>query len=250
MESGSGSGVPRGTNRLLDALPAADSRRLTGSLSPVFVDATTVLFEPDEPIGVVHFPLSAVVSLVTPLNDGAIIEVATVGNEGIVGVPLVPGGSLAVRAVASVAGWTLPMDAPTFLDEVGHDGPLRELANKYVQALFGQISQAAACNALHTNLQRLSRWLLMSNDRVGTSEFAITHEFVGRVLGVRPATVTLSARILQTAGFISYDDGRVTILDRAGLESTACECYRVIKAELARSFSGQHQVPAGHAAHP
>jgi CRP-like cAMP-binding protein len=228
----SGSGVAVGTNLLLDALPADESERLMRALRPVFLDIKTVLFEPGQEIDSVEFPRNCVVSLVTPLHDGAIAEVATVGNEGIVGVPLVLGGSLAVRAVCSVAGWADRMAASTFLHEVERDGPLRQLVDDYVQALFGQISQAAACNRLHSNEERLSRWLLMSHDRVGTDEFAITHEFLARMLGSRRATVTLSAGILQSAGLIRYHRGQVTIVDRAGLEAVACECYGVIEREL------------------
>jgi CRP-like cAMP-binding protein len=180
----------------------------------------------------VYFPLNGVISLVTPLEDGAIVEVATVGNEGVVGVPLVLGGSLTVRAISQVAGWVLRMDAASFLQEMARPGPMRELTDDYLQALFGQISQAAACNRLHTNEERLSRWLLMSHDRVGVDEFAITHEFLGQMLGSRRATVTLSAGILQAAGLIKYHRGLVNIVDRHGLEQVACECYGVIRDEL------------------
>jgi CRP-like cAMP-binding protein len=228
----SASGVASGTNQLLDALPPAERQRLMRSLRPVFLEVKTVLFEPSGTINAVEFPRNCVVSLVTPLGDGAIVEVATVGNEGIVGVPLVLGGSLAVRAVCSVAGWADRLDASSFLKEVERDGPLRDLVQDYLQALFGQISQAAACNRLHSSEERLSRWLLMSHDRVGNDEFAITHEFLGQMLGSRRATVTLSAGILQATGLIRYHRGRVTIVDRAGLESVACECYGVIEREL------------------
>jgi CRP-like cAMP-binding protein len=190
-----------------------------------------------------------VVSLVTPLEDGAIVEVATVGNEGIVGVPLVLGGSLAVRAISQVAGWVVRMDAATFLKEVERDGPLREIVNDYLQALFGQISQAAACNRLHSNEERLSRWLLMSHDRVGVDEFGITHEFLGQMLGSRRATVTLSAGILQAAGLIRYHRGQITIIDRPGLESVSCECYGVIKMELDSVVEKAHErLPAKRSA--
>jgi CRP-like cAMP-binding protein len=228
----SASGVASGTNQLLNALPPAERQRLMRSLRPVFLEVKTVLFEPSGTINAVEFPRNCVVSLVTPLGDGAIVEVATVGNEGIVGVPLVLGGSLAVRAVCSVAGWADRLDASSFLKEVERDGPLRDLVQDYLQALFGQISQAAACNRLHSSEERLSRWLLMSHDRVGNDEFAITHEFLGQMLGSRRATVTLSAGILQATGLIRYHRGRVTIVDRAGLESVACECYGVIEREL------------------
>jgi len=194
----------------------------------------TVLFEPGGPIDAVYFPMSGVISLVTALEDGSIVEVATVGNEGIVGVPHVAQGSLAVRAISQVAGTSLCMDAASFLAEWEHPGPLRDLVQNYLQALFGQVSQAAACNRLHSNEERLSRWLLMSHDRVGVDQFLITHEFLGQMLGSRRATVTLSAGLLQAAGLIRYQHGHVTIVDREGLESVSCECYAVIKGELDR----------------
>ena len=229
MDSGNGRSASDMTrNLMLAVLPAADRERLSARLSPMFLEIKRVLFEPGKPIDSVYFPLNGVVSLVTPLEDGAIVEVATVGNEGVVGVPLVLGGSLAVRAISQVAGWVLRMDAASFLQEMDCPGPMRDLADDYLQALFGQISQAAACNRLHTNEERLSRWLLMSHDRVGVDEFAITHEFLGQMLGSRRATVTLSAGILQAAGLIKYHRGLVTIVDRHGLEQVACECYGVI----------------------
>jgi CRP-like cAMP-binding protein len=214
-------------------------------MTPVPLGIKTVLFEPGEPIRAVHFPLDGVISLVSPLDDGAIVEVATVGNEGIVGVPLVLGGSLAVRAISQVSGSSLRMEASAFLSEVGRGGPLADLVHQYLQALFGQIAQAAACNRLHTNEERLSRWLLMSHDRVGVDYFAITHEFLGQMLGSRRATVTLSAGILQAAGLIRYHRGHVTILDREGLEGVSCECYGVIKQQLDRVVA-----PAPNGKHP
>jgi len=219
-------------NRLLMALPARQIKRLRPALRPVFVDIKTVLFEPGEAVDFVDFPRNCVISLVTPLKDGAVVEVATVGREGIVGVPLLLGGSLIVRAVSSVAGWVDRIDASAFLTEVAHSGPLRDVVADYLQALFGQISQAAACNRLHSNEARLSRWLLMTRERVGTDDFAVTHEFLAQMLGSTRPTVTLSAQTLQAAGVITYHAGRVTIVDRAGLESLACECYGVIKIAL------------------
>ena len=222
------------TNRILDALPAVERDRLLTSMEVTSLAIKTVLFEPGAIIDAVYFPISGVISLVTPLEDGNIVEVATVGNEGIVGVPNVAQGSLAVRAISQVAGSALRMDAATFLAEWEHPGPLRDLVQNYLPALFGQIAQAAACNRLHSNEERLSRWLLMSHDRVGVDQFLITHEFLGQMLGSRRATVTLSAGLLQAAGLIRYHRGHVTILDRAGLEGVSCECYRVIRDELDR----------------
>ena len=126
------------------------------------------------------------------------------------------------------------MDGAAFLAELVRAGAFADLYHQYLSALFGQISQAAACNRLHTNEERLSRWLLMSHDRVGVDDFAITHEFLGQMLGSRRATVTLSAGTLQAAGLIRYHRGHVSILDREGLEAVACECYGSIKRELDR----------------
>jgi hypothetical protein len=221
-----------GSNRLLDALPVSEGRRLRRALSPVFLDIDTVLFEPGEAIAFVDFPRNCVVSMVTPFQDGTSVEVAMIGNEGIVGVPMRHGGSLAFRAISSVAGWVDRMDATRFVDEVKADRHLEELVNDYVRAFFGEIAQAAACNRLHSNEERLSRWLLMSHDRVGADDFAVTHEVLGQILGSRRATVTLSTESLRAVGLISYAHGRVTIIDRAGLEAAACECYRTITTEL------------------
>ena len=221
-----------GANRLLDALPVGEGRRLRRALSPVFLEIETVLFEAGEPIAFVDFPRNCVVSLVTPFQEGTSVEVASIGHEGIVGAPIRPGGSLAFRAISSVAGWVDRMDASTFLDEVKADAHLQELVNDYVRAFFGEIAQAAACNRLHSNEERLGRWLLMSHDRVGTDEFDITHELLGQILGSRRATVSLSAESLRSAGLIRYHRGRVTIVDRAGLEAVACECYQAITTEL------------------
>jgi len=219
-------------NHVLGALPSGEAQRLERLLTLVSLEIKTVLFEPGQRIDAVHFPLDGVVSLVTPLEDGAIVEVATVGNEGVVGVPLVSGGSLAVRAISQVPGRALRMEAESFLVELERRRALWEVVQNYTSALFGQIAQAAACNRLHSNEERLSRWLLMSHDRVGVDEFAITHEFLGQMLGSRRATVTLSAGILQAAGLIRYQRGHVTIIDRPGLEGVSCECYGVIKKEL------------------
>ena len=230
-----GSGEIQGTeNRLLASLPPGERERLLPRMTEVFLKVKTVLFEPGQPIDAVYFPLDGVISLVTPLEDGDIVEVATVGNEGLVGVPVVLGGSLAVRAISQVAGRCLTMEAGAFLSELGKRGGLSRVVDSYVQALFGQISQAAACNRLHSNEERLARWLLMSHDRVGADNFFITQEFLAQMLGSRRATVTLSASILQRAGFIQYRRGHVEITDRHGLESAACECYEVIRSALER----------------
>jgi CRP-like cAMP-binding protein len=229
-----GNSASAGENRILTALPSAERQDLFGLVRNVTLPVKTVLFEPGEPVDALYFPTDGVISLVTPLHDGAIVEVATIGNEGIVGVPLMPAGGLAVRAISQVAGHSLRLEAGAFLRFVESSTSFRALVDKYTQALFGQISQAAACNRLHSSEERLSRWLLMSHDRVGSDQFMITQEFLGQMLGARRSTVSVSAGILQRAGLIRYARGHVTIVDRAGLEAVSCECYSVIRSELAR----------------
>jgi CRP-like cAMP-binding protein len=236
-------------NRLLGAMPRADRDRVGAIARHVDMEVKTVLFEPGEAVESVYFPLTGVISLVTPLQDGSIVEVATVGNEGIVGVPLIADGTLAVRAICQVRGAGLMIAAAAFLAELATNPSLRDVYDRYVPALFGQIAQAAACNRLHTNEERLSRWLLMSHDRVGLDEFSITHEFLGQMLGSRRATVTLSAGILQAAGLIRYHRGRLTIVDREGLEEVSCECYGAIKTELDGALS-THPSANGHSSSP
>src|ERR1700680_676 len=221
-------------NHLLEALPDAERAALMEQLRPAHLTVKTVLFDPGQPIPFVHFPVDGVISLVTPLAGGNIVGVATIGNEGIVGVPLVPGGSLAVRAISQVGGRALRMEASEVIRRLERPPGVRGGGEEELQALLGQSSRAAACNRLHSNEERLSRWLLMSHDRVGTDTFPITHEFLGQMLGSRRATVTLSAGLLQAAGLIRYHRGRVTIVDREGLEGVACECYGIIKTALDR----------------
>src|ERR1700687_2127291 len=183
-------------NHLLACLPEAERDALMVHLRPTHLTVKTVLFDPGQVIGSVHFPIDGVISLVTPLLDGAIVEVATIGNEGIVGVPLVPLGGLVVRAISQVAGHSLRLDAAAFLTLLERSSSFHSLVDKYTQALFGQISQAAACNRLHSSEERLSRWLLMSHDRVGSDDFMITQEFLGQMLGARRSTVSVSAGAL------------------------------------------------------
>jgi CRP-like cAMP-binding protein len=157
-----------GQNRILAALPPWEQSRLLEVVRSVTLPVKSVLFEPGAAIDAVHFPTDGVISLVTPLHDGAMVEVATIGNEGIVGVPLVPLGGLAVRAISQVAGHCLRMDATAFIEWSERSHAFQTLVDSYTQALFGQISQAAACNRLHSSEERLSRWLLMRHDRVGS----------------------------------------------------------------------------------
>jgi CRP-like cAMP-binding protein len=228
----SGSGVSGGTNRLLDSLPDAPRNRLMAAVSHVRLEPNTVLFEAGQRIDVVDFPRTCLVSLITTFDDGSSVEVASVGNEGIVGVPVVLGGSLAVEAICSLGGWIDRIEAIAFTREVERDVDLHEVVNDYLRSVFNQLSQAVACNRLHSTTERLARWLLSGSDRLATDEFAITHQLLGHLLGSGEATVRRAAQHLQAGRLITFRSGRVTITDRPGLEAVACECYAVIKAEL------------------
>jgi CRP-like cAMP-binding protein len=228
-----GDGGPPRENRIVAALPLPERQHLLEAMTNVTLNVRTVLFEPGGVVDAVYFPTDGVISLVTPMHTGAIVEVATVGNEGVVGIPLVqPLTGFAVRAITQVAGHGLRLEASVFAEWVARSRTFQTLIDRYTQALFGQIAQAAACNRLHSSEERLSRWLLMSRDRVESDHFEITQEFLAQMLGARRSTVSVSAGILQRAGLIRYSRGRVTIVDRKGLEAVSCECYGVIRAEL------------------
>jgi CRP-like cAMP-binding protein len=169
------------------------------------------------------------------MQDGEAIEAATVGNEGMIGVPLLLGTQqIPTQVIAQVPGDALRMKAEVFICEVYWGCPLHTLLLRYTQTLMNQFAQTAACNRLHSVEERCSRWLLMTRDRVNSDEFVLTHEFLSIMLGVRRASVSVVAAILQQAGFIRYRRGKVTILDREGLESASCECYQALKQESDR----------------
>lgn len=220
------------SNLLLAALPEADFERLKGELRPRHGEQKQMLGESGQRLTEVHFPIDAVVSVLTRMDDGSSVEIATIGNEGLVGVTVAWGaGTMNPRefATVQVPGNVVSMDAGTFREEVRQQGPLASLVERYTQAFFTQVSQQVACNGLHSVEQRCARWLLLTQDRVGTDDFPMTHEFLAQMLGVRRATVTVTAGILQKAGFVEFTRGRVAIVDRPGLENTSCECYGVTR---------------------
>lgn len=224
-----------GENRLLAALPDAVLDRLRPRLEETALGLKQVLYEADRPIEHVYFPRTGVVSLVIAMADGLMVEVGTVGNEGMVGTPVFLGAEKSpTKAFAQVPGEALRMRAEDFREEIGSGGPLPDLIRRYTQAMVNQISQSVACNHLHSVQERMCRWLLMTHDRVGADEFSLTQEFLAEMLGVRRPSVTVVAGILQQAGLIRYHRGRVTVLDRAGLEAASCECYRVVRREYDR----------------
>ena len=235
-----------GRNRVLAALPQADAERLLARLAPVTLSLRQQLLQPGEPIQTVYFPLTCVCSLVITVEGGGTIEVATVGNEGLVGLPVFLGSASSPGAAfCQVAGQALRLSAEALREETRGGGPLHDVLLRYSQGLVNQIAQSAACARLHTIDQRCARWLLMVQDRVGAERFPLTQQFLAQMLGVRRAGVSAAAGILARAGCIRYARGVITVLDRAGLEAAACACYRVVQDEFDRLLgsAGQAQRP-------
>ncbi len=222
-------------NRLLAALPDADYDRLAPHLESVDLPATHVLLEPGAPIPYVYFLTEAVASFVMPLPDEAPIEVATVGSEGMIGLPLFLGAvtsPLSCFVQAPGAGFRLRADV--FAAQVAASRPLHDLLQRSAQALMVQVAQSMACNQAHSIEQRCCRWLLMTRDRVRSDTFLLTQEFLGRMLCVQRPRASAVASALQKAGLIRYSRGRITIVDGPGLEAASCACYRIIAREQDR----------------
>lgn len=174
------------------------------------------------------------------MQNGATVEVATVGNEGMVGLPVfLETDRIPIQGFVQVPGDAMRMRADVFREKVTPGSPLYKLLQRYTQALFNQVAQSAACNNLHSIEERFCRWLLMTRDRVDSDQFLLTQEFLSQMLGVRRASVSVVAAIIQKAGLIQYSRGKMTILDRQGLEDCACECYFTVKAEYERLINGK-----------
>jgi CRP-like cAMP-binding protein len=222
-------------NHLLDALPPADYERIAARLEPVSLKLGDVLYEPDVQLRYVYFPTTAIVSLLYVMEDGASAEIAIVGNEGILGIALFMGGETTPsRAVVQSAGHAYRLKAQLLKDEFGRFGPFLNLLLRYTQALITQMAQTAVCNRHHSVDQQLCRWLLLSLDRLVSSELSMTQELIANMLGVRREGVTEAAGKLQQAGLIHYRRGKITVLDRRRLEARSCECYQVVKTEFDR----------------
>ena len=194
-----------------------------------------VLCESGAMLSHVYFPTTAIVSLLYLTESGGSTEVAVVGNEGIVGVPLfMGGGSTPSRAVVLSAGAGFRMSGPAIREEFSRSAAVTKLLLRYTQALIAQMAQVAVCNRHHTVDQQLCRWLLLSLDRLPGNELVVTQELIAHMLGVRREGVTEAALALQRADLISYRRGHITVMDRPGLEKRSCECYAVVKAEYDR----------------
>jgi CRP-like cAMP-binding protein len=226
-------------NQLLAALPPQDYARLRPGLARVPMKLKQILWEPNQPIEAVHFPIDAVASILA-LTDGHSVEVGTIGNEGLVGLPVFLGATSSTgRAMVQVAGEGERLDITVFRREAHKEGRLRQLMERYTQAFMSQVSQSTACNRAHSVGQRLARWLLIVRDRVRRNEFPLTHEFLGQMLGVRRATVSEAAAALQRVKLIGYHRGVITIRNGAGLERAACECYGIVRQEFERLLGTQ-----------
>jgi CRP-like cAMP-binding protein len=222
-------------NRLLNALPTEDYDRLRVHLELVALGLGDVLYEPGMKLRHVYFPTTSIVSLLYVLENGASAEIAIVGNEGILGISMFMGGdSTPSRAVVQSAGHGFRLKVDLLKSEFERFGATMHLLLRYTQALITQMAQTAVCNRHHSIDQQLCRWLLLSLDRLTSNELSMTQELIANMLGVRREGVTEAAGKLQNAGLISYRRGRITVLDREGLEARCCECYRVVKTEFDR----------------
>ena len=227
--------MPQHRNRILAALPPAEYARIRPHLAAVQLEQKQQIAIPNQPIDAVYFPIDSVTSVLAVTTDGGRVEIATIGNEGMAGLPLFLGAeSSPSHAFVQVPGSAERMTAEAFLREVAGGAALGRMLLRYTQGFLNQVSQSTICNQRHPAGQRLARWLLAVQDRVGREEFQLTHEFMGQMLGVRRETVTEAAGALQERELISYRWGTVRVLDRPGLLRAACECYGIVRAEFER----------------
>ncbi len=222
--------VPENRNRLLASLPDEDLGLLCPHLIHLTMEKGALLCEPGDPIEHVYFPHDCVVSLMTLMARGVAVESTTIGREGAFGLAAAVAPRVALsRAIIQVAGRASRIEVPRLREVWRQSEALRSLIDRHSEALYGHAIQSVACNALHSVEARFCRWLLTCQDRIDTNRVSLTQEFLADMLGVQRTTVTAVARALQAAGLIQYRRGVVDILDRAGLEAIACECYAAVR---------------------
>jgi len=238
-------------NHLLAALPTAEFERLSARLELVPMRLGDAIYEPGRQLEHAYFPVTSIVSLLYVTRSGASSEIAGVGPEGIVGMPLFMGGNTTPSsAVVRTAGHAFRLERRLLAAEFIRAGAVQALLLRYTQALITQMCQTAACNRHHTVEQQLSRWLLWTVDRVPSQDMSMTQDLVASLLGVRRESITEAAGRLQHGGFIKYRRGHIDDLDRIGLQSRACECYAVVKTEMSRLLPAalsRREVAAVHA---
>ncbi len=223
-------------NHLLAALPADALERLRGALDVIPLQLGEAIYEAGVAMHHLYFPVEGIVSMLQVMEDGSSAEIAVVGNEGVVGIAMFMGGAATTpsRAVVQSAGHAYRLEGERLHSEFKRGGRLQELLLRYTQALITQMSQTAVCNRHHSIEQQLCRWLLLSLDRLPSSDLVMTQELIANMLGVRREGVTEAAGKLQQAGLIRYARGRIEVLNRAKLERRVCECYTTVKKEYDR----------------
>ncbi len=231
-------------NLLLDDLAPSARERIVAHAEPVHLTFGTVLCEPDEPFEHVYFPLTSFISLVAMVGNHPPLEMGLIGNEGMLGVTLVLGVKAApLRGVVQGEGDALRLSASDLHAELRRSPSLTRTLNGYLYVLIAQLTQTAACTRFHEIDERLSRWLLMTHDRAHANHFHLTHKFLADMLGVQRSAVTIAAGSLQDRGLIRYSRGEITVVDRPGLESTACECYAAVIRDYAQMFGSPRPGP-------
>lgn len=222
-------------NTLLEKLSAEERSTLFPSMELIEFSTKETVYSPRQPLNHAYFPDTCVMSMITVLDDGSEIEAATVGNEGMIGIPLLLGANqMPSKVVCQISGTAWRISAEELLKAIEEHSALLSSLKKYAQALFDLLAQSTACNRLHTIEQRCARWLLSTHDRIEGDTFFLTHEFLATMLGVRRPGVSLVAKSLQDSGLVSYKHGKMTVRDRNGLEGVSCECYAAVRDSFGR----------------
>jgi CRP-like cAMP-binding protein len=225
------------SNHILSSLPETEYQALKPALEYFLTPMRTVLFERESEIRYVYFPLSGCHSVLAIMQDGAAVEVGTIGNEGMSTVDVLTGSTIATETtICQIPGASLRIPREKFKQAIEGNNELRRLTYRFLQAYLSQVSQSVACNRLHSTQDRFARWILLSHDRIQGDEFQLTQEYLADMLGVHRPSVSLVARRFQQAGLLDYRRGIIKILDRAGLEEAACECYAVVRKQFARAL--------------
>jgi len=235
----------RGQNYLLSELHAAEFDRLIAFLEPLMLTRGDILYQSSVEMAYAYFPTTAIVSVDATLADGSTVEIASVGNEGMLGMPIILGGGASRnRSIVRVTGRAYRIAAPHLLDEFYRQGPLLRLLLRYAQSMMAQLGQRVVCNGHHSAEQRLCTFILQMMDRTFAVEFAITQEEMGHLLGVRRETITDAAIHLQDRGLVRYRRGHLAVIDRPGITALCCECYQSISDDTARLLPNRHPVAA------
>ena len=229
-------------NRILQMLPFADAERLVRLFEPVKLQFRESIYSSGKPIDYIYFPLTGMVSVVIDMEGGQTVETGTIGREGIVGLPAFLGSAKSLgRVLTQIGGEALRAPVDAFKEELRRGEALSRLLRHYSAAFIGMLSQTAACNRLHSLEERMCRWLLTTRDHLDADAFPLTQDFLGQMLGVRRPSVSLAGAALQNSGLIKYSRGQIAIVNRAGLEASACECYGVIRRHFEEVFSQNGQ---------